>query len=52
MGVPIMEGKPASHDGIGLIMVMELLQLINGNMRVSPNNGYGTVVDITLTVIR
>jgi hypothetical protein len=31
---------------------MELLQLINGNMRVSPNNGNGTVVDITLAVIR
>lgn len=51
-GVPIMEAKPASHDGIGLIMVMELLQLINGNIMVSPNNGHGTVVDITLTVIR
>jgi signal transduction histidine kinase len=51
-GVPIMEGKPASHDGIGLIMVMELLQLINGDIRVSPNNDHGTVIDITLAVIR
>ncbi|SFD74565.1 Signal transduction histidine kinase [Chitinophaga sp. CF118] len=49
---PIMEGKPSSYDGIGLLMVVELLQLINGNIMITPNIGNGTIIDITLDVIK
>ncbi len=51
-GSPVTQGKPLGYDGIGLLMVMELLQLINGNIAVSPNDGGGTVIEITLDVIR
>jgi signal transduction histidine kinase len=51
-GVSVAERRPPSYDGIGLVIVMELLQLINGNISVSPNRGGGTVVDITLGVIQ
>lgn len=51
-GMPVTEGKPPSYDGIGLLMIMELLQLINGSIVVEPNGGGGTVIDITLDVIR
>lgn len=51
-GIPVMEGKPPSYDGIGLLMVMELLQLINGSITVNQNDYNGTVIDITLAVIK
>ncbi|HJT75488.1 MAG TPA: ATP-binding protein, partial [Chitinophaga sp.] len=46
------EGKPSSPDGIGLMMVIELLQLLNGDIAVTPNKDQGTIIDITLDVIR
>lgn len=50
-GMSVTEKRPNSYDGIGLLMVMELLQLINGSISVSSNKGRGTVIDITLDVI-
>lgn len=50
-GMSITAGRPPSYDGIGLLMVMELLQLINGSITVNPNDGSGTVINIRLTVI-
>lgn len=51
-GMPVTEGKPPSYDGIGLLIVLELLQLINGSIVVSPNEGGGTVIDITLAIVK
>ncbi|MVT09089.1 sensor histidine kinase [Chitinophaga tropicalis] len=46
------EGKLSSPDGIGLMMVIELLQLLNGDITVTANKDQGTIIDITLDVIR
>ena len=51
-GMPVTEGKPPSYDGIGLLIVLELLQLINGNIVIKPNDGGGTVVDIMLAIVK
>jgi ligand-binding sensor domain-containing protein/signal transduction histidine kinase len=51
-GMSIAEGKPHSYDGIGLLIVIELLQLINGSIVVSPNDGNGTIIDVTLAVVK
>jgi signal transduction histidine kinase len=51
-GTSVAENKPPSYDGIGLLIVMELLQLINGGIAVSPNDGNGTVIDVTLAVVK
>lgn len=51
-GMSIAEGKPHAYDGIGLLIVMELLQLISGSIVVSPNTGNGTIIDITLAIVK
>lgn len=50
-GMPVTEQKPPSYDGIGLMIVMELLQLIDGIISVVPNDDGGTVINITMTII-
>lgn len=50
-GMSVAERRPPSYDGIGLLIVMELLQLINGSISVRSNEGNGTVIDVTLAVI-
>ncbi|RFS19627.1 hypothetical protein DVR12_21215 [Chitinophaga silvatica] len=39
------------HVGIGLLMVIELLALINGSMKVNTNGLHGALVTITIDVI-
>lgn len=51
-GMSVTKGKPPSYDGIGLLIVMELLQLINGSITVSQNDSNGTDIDITLAVVK
>lgn len=51
-GMPVTEGKPPSYDGIGLLIVLELLQLINGSIVVGSNEGGGTVIDVTLDIVK
>ncbi|KAA2245735.1 hypothetical protein F0L74_07220 [Chitinophaga agrisoli] len=51
MGASVLDGKPASYNGIGLLMVMELLQLINGSITLDANSNEGATVHITLNMI-
>jgi signal transduction histidine kinase len=50
-GMSVTEQKPPSYDGMGLMMVVELLQLINGSIHAQRHDGGGTVIDIRLAVI-
>ena len=43
---------PGIYTGLGLLIVMELLQLINGRMVVSRNAPEGTTVVLTLQIVR
>jgi signal transduction histidine kinase len=50
-GISVTEQRPPSSDGIGLMMVVELLELINGSIAVRHNDDGGTVIDVILAVI-
>ncbi len=50
-GASVLQGKPASYNGIGLLMVMELLQLINGDIALEIGSQEGTTLHITLDMI-
>lgn len=39
---------PEEHQGLGLLIVVELLRLINGRLKMQPNEGGGTRVSIVL----
>lgn len=43
---------PGIYNGLGLLIVMELLQLINGRMVVSRNMPEGTMIVLTLQIVR
>lgn len=42
------EGWPSSHGGMGLIIVLELLELVNGKLTAENKPGKGAVMSITL----
>ncbi|RPD42106.1 sensor histidine kinase [Chitinophaga barathri] len=42
---------PEEHRGLGLLIVIELLQLINGRLKMQPNEGGGTRVSVVLHLL-
>ncbi|MBO9151647.1 sensor histidine kinase [Chitinophaga sp. GCM10012297] len=42
---------PDEHRGLGLLIVIELLQLINGRLKIQPNEGGGTRVSVVLHLV-
>lgn len=42
---------PDEYRGLGLLMVTELLQLINGRLKMQPNEGGGTKVSVVLHLL-
>ncbi|MGN6511675.1 MAG: ATP-binding protein, partial [Chitinophaga sp.] len=42
---------PDEYRGLGLLMVTELLQLINGRLKMQPNEGGGTKVSVVLHLV-
>ena len=47
----VIQALPAMHTGLGLLIVMELLQLIKGSIEVSSNGSPGTTIVLTLPAL-
>lgn len=47
-----LSGLPFTHTGLGLLIVLELLQLMDGSLEVSRNPMNGTTLVITLPLVR